>query len=198
MISIALLLEILWYALIPWYVLSHLHMYSFTSPVPRINCWSLESAFDIARKAGSLKRKCHHFDLIFITGCTGSCQNDNFQCSQRWKFRQNHEISVSVFMQNCVRFYEGTLLGSDVLIHEPAFLVMIRTLSTMRPGIWSMNRTSEEYMPIMTIVKHSILMIYHGSFWVWFSQYETMLHCNVVSHWLSPYPEWSLETQISS
>ena len=24
------------------------------------------------------------------------------------------------------------------------------------------------------------------------SQWETMLHCNVVSHWLSPYPEWAL------
>ena len=23
------------------------------------------------------------------------------------------------------------------------------------------------------------------------SQWETTLHCNVVSHWLSPYPEWS-------
>ena len=23
-------------------------------------------------------------------------------------------------------------------------------------------------------------------------QWETTLHCNVVSHWLSPYPEWSL------
>ena len=32
------------------------------------------------------KRKCH-FDEIFITGCTGICQNDKFQCSQWWKFR---------------------------------------------------------------------------------------------------------------
>ena len=23
------------------------------------------------------------------------------------------------------------------------------------------------------------------------SQWETTLHCNVISHWLSPYPEWS-------
>ena len=33
---------------------------------------------------------------MFITGCTGSCQNDNFQCSQWWKFRQNDDIFVSV------------------------------------------------------------------------------------------------------
>ena len=45
----------------------------------------------------SLKRKCLHFDEIFITGCTGSCQNDNFQCSQWLKFRQNDDIFVSVF-----------------------------------------------------------------------------------------------------
>ena len=43
-----------------------------------------------------LKRKSLHFDEMFITGCTGSCQNDNFQCSQWWKFRQNDDIFVSV------------------------------------------------------------------------------------------------------
>ena len=47
--------------------------------------------------AVTLKRKCCHFDEIFITGCTGSCQNDNFQCSQWWKFHQNNNISVSVY-----------------------------------------------------------------------------------------------------
>ena len=26
-----------------------------------------------------------------------------------------------------------------------------------------------------------------------FSQWQTTLHCNVVFHWLSPYPEWSLK-----
>ena len=44
----------------------------------------------------SLKRKCRHFDEIWITGCTGSCHFDNFQCSQWWKFHQNEDISVSV------------------------------------------------------------------------------------------------------
>ena len=46
----------------------------------------------------SLKRKSLHFDEMFITGCTGSCQNDNFQCSQWWKFRQNDDIFVSVIL----------------------------------------------------------------------------------------------------
>ena len=44
----------------------------------------------------TLKRKCRHFDEILITGCTGSCHFDNFQCSQWWKFHQNEDISVSV------------------------------------------------------------------------------------------------------
>ena len=30
----------------------------------------------------------------------------------------------------------------------------------------------------------------------WFSQWEMTLHCNVISHWLSPYPECSLQTLI--
>ena len=28
------------------------------------------------------------------------------------------------------------------------------------------------------------------------SQWETTLHCNIVSHWLSPYPEWSLALEV--
>ena len=46
----------------------------------------------------TLKQKCRHFDEILITGCTGSCHFDNFQCSQWWKFRQNEDISVSVYI----------------------------------------------------------------------------------------------------
>ena len=44
----------------------------------------------------TLKQKCCHFDEIFITDCTGSCQNDSFQCSQWWKFLQDDDIFVSV------------------------------------------------------------------------------------------------------
>ena len=31
-----------------------------------------------------------------------------------------------------------------------------------------------------------------GSFWVWLGQKEARLYCNFISHWLNPYPEWSL------
>ena len=42
-----------------------------------------------------LKQKCH-FDEIFIIDCTEKCQNDNFCCSQWWKFHQN-DNTISVF-----------------------------------------------------------------------------------------------------
>ena len=51
----------------------------------------------------TLKRKCHHFDEIFITGCTESCQNDNFRCSQWWRFHQNDDIFVSLWYTNFIR-----------------------------------------------------------------------------------------------
>ena len=42
--------------------------------------------------------KWHHFDKIFITACTVSCQNDNFLCSHWWKVHQNN-TSISVLYQ---------------------------------------------------------------------------------------------------
>ena len=56
----------------------------------------------------SLKRKCRHFDEIFVTGGTESCHFDNFRCSQWWKFHRNDDISVSVLrpggvFQKCIR-----------------------------------------------------------------------------------------------
>ena len=52
----------------------------------------------------------YHFHKIFANGCTGSCQNDNLQCSQWLKFHQNDDISVyhySVYPESyahCLRF----------------------------------------------------------------------------------------------
>ena len=60
------------------------------------------------RVTHTLKRKCRHFDEILITGCTGSCHFDNFQCSQWWKFHQNEDISVSVIMHRKL-----STIGSD-------------------------------------------------------------------------------------
>ena len=57
--------------------------------------------------AQPLKRKCHHFDEIFVTGCTESCHFDNFRCSQWWKFHQNDDIFVSVNWMNTARGYSS-------------------------------------------------------------------------------------------
>ena len=46
--------------------------------------------------AYSLRQKYLNFDEIFITDCTGSYQNDNFQCSWWWKFHPNDDIFISV------------------------------------------------------------------------------------------------------
>ena len=40
----------------------------------------------------TLKWKCRHFYEIFISGCTGCCQNDNFQYNKWLKFCQNDNI----------------------------------------------------------------------------------------------------------
>ena len=67
---------------------------SFNSLVPQL--YTLNDSTGIA----ALKQKCRHFVEIFITGCTGSCHFDNFQCSQWWTFHQNEDFSVSVSPTN--------------------------------------------------------------------------------------------------
>ena len=52
------------------------------------------------RHINSLKRKRLQFDEIFITG-TGSCQDENFQCSQWLTFRQNNDIFISMMLFVC-------------------------------------------------------------------------------------------------
>ena len=49
----------------------------------------------------ALKLTFYQFEKFFITGCTESCQSDNFRYSQWWKFCQYDNISVSVKMM-CV------------------------------------------------------------------------------------------------
>ena len=74
-------------------------------------------------------RKCCNFDEIFITSCTASCQNDNFQCRQWWKFHQNDDKSISVIEQALLRFclgiYDMSLLTfyDPICINQPVVLV---------------------------------------------------------------------------
>ena len=60
-----------------------------------INCDTCDNSRCIFHRENrfTLKQKCLHFDEIFITDCTERCQNDNVQCSQWWKFRQNDDIA---------------------------------------------------------------------------------------------------------
>ena len=67
----------------------------FCSPL-----WQNSIVFQSHLYPTSLKQKCRHFDEIFITGCTGSCHFDNFQCSQWWTFHQNEDFSVSMLEAN--------------------------------------------------------------------------------------------------
>ena len=69
----------------------------------------------------TLKRKCRRFDEIFITGCTESCQNDNFQCSQWWKFHQNDNISVSVYICNMYTMYHAATQHYEPLLVDKKY-----------------------------------------------------------------------------
>ena len=71
--------------------------------------WSIGALFYLChcclQSSLTLKRK-YHFDQIFVTGCTGSCRFDNFQCSQ-WQKSGQKDISVSVYIESC--YYEAWL-----------------------------------------------------------------------------------------
>ena len=71
-----------------------------TVVTPLIANWRYQSCTN----AVLLTPKCHHFDEIFVTGCTKSCQNDNFQCSQRpkisSKWQHFHHLSYAIDMLN--------------------------------------------------------------------------------------------------
>ena len=91
----------------------------------------------VAYTSTTLKRKCH-FDEIFITGCTGSCHFDNFQCSQWWKCHENEYISVSVKMVGqflysliCISTWFDTcfLVKMQYLCHAISFYIDFDTLS---------------------------------------------------------------------
>ena len=65
--------------------------------------------------------KFHHFYDIFITGCTESCQNDNFQCSQWWKFCQNEDnfwFSELIINHNKTQ----QMLGSNMCTKTPRIM----------------------------------------------------------------------------
>ena len=64
-------------------------------PVKKTNATTFTLMCRINLWTWTLERECRHFDEIFVTGCTESCQNDNLRCNQGRKFHQNN-IFVSV------------------------------------------------------------------------------------------------------
>ena len=84
------------FVVIKTFLLKNLISYDIAYGFPQLIWIFIWMSLHARRK--SLKRKCRHFDENFITGCTGSCHFDNFQCSQWWKFHQNDDMCVSVNM----------------------------------------------------------------------------------------------------
>ena len=72
--------------------LHQLHVVTNECAIPFSWCQSMFDGWVMA----ALKWKCCHLNGISIAGCYASYQNDNFQCSQCWKFLQKDDIFVSV------------------------------------------------------------------------------------------------------
>ena len=83
------------------------------SPMDDKNISSFHAVNIMTSCALTLNWKCLHFDEIFITGCTGSCQNDNFQCSQWWKFCQNDYIFYSKCSSQSISMHDINIVSSE-------------------------------------------------------------------------------------
>ena len=79
-----------------------------------------------------LKWKCHHFEEIFITGCTWSCHFDNFRRSQWWKFHQTDTISISMTDIMITSWNENTFQISGLLCRNP---LVTGEFTAQRPAI---------------------------------------------------------------
>ena len=64
------------------------------------------------------KRKCH-FDEVFISDCSGSCDFNNFRCSRWQKFRQN-DISFLMYMLSRHSCTIYPIYYSDVIMSAAA------------------------------------------------------------------------------
>ena len=127
-------------------VLRHWHL-SGTKPLPKSKCWSIANWTPkkklqwiwtqntkhsirwfskchlqngdhfVSSQCPTLKRNWCHIDGIFITGCTGRCNFDNFQCSQWWNFRQNDAFQWRQFT-GVPMVYSTVCSGGDQRKHK--------------------------------------------------------------------------------
>ena len=72
--------------------------------------------------ASILKRKYCHFDEIVVIGCTGSCNFDNFWCSQWRQFRQNCDVFISV--HHLITLYTD-ILPMTTIVFSPGPVVTV-------------------------------------------------------------------------
>ena len=60
------------------------------------NMDDIHKLWDVLYDASTLKWNCHHFDEIFITGCTESCQMTTSKVASNDNF-----IKVAIFLFQC-------------------------------------------------------------------------------------------------
>ena len=106
-----------------------------------------------------LKRKCRYFDQIFVTGCTGSCQNNNFlyrqQFSSKWRHFRFSAITISSDIKLLeTRWEAGGILVYWLLVgvysHSDNLLWSFQTLLALHADILP----DEEYLSPQKIVEY--------------------------------------------
>ena len=101
-----------------------------------------------------LEQKYCHFDKIFITGCTRSCQNDNFWYSQWWKFCQIDSISVLV----------KTIATTSLQPPEMLKKLFVLLVEFFEKDTQYMNCTNIDIRPAISWGVYQIIYIYQPSF----------------------------------
>ena len=99
-----------------------------------------------------LSRQCHHFNKIFISGCIGSCQNDNFECSQCWKLFI--KITIVCFSKPGCLWYGiyNHIQGTDIL-----FIFILYQTTT--------SRDQQHYHILFITCFHWRLLSLQRSYW---------------------------------
>ena len=99
-------------------------------------------------------------------------------CAKRWGIFL-HEDPRKMYFQELW----STFMKHALLLQGPLFTAGIILCMGIANGRWCYIVTSSLIGCAHTQIDHSV----NGH-----SQWEMMLHCNIVSHWLCPYTDWSL------
>ena len=110
------------------------------------------------------------------------------------------QVSVN---QNGLAFYyfffpTDWIIGWNTTFFQTWLNYMVVDLAAINPT--GLNAKTCLYGNTLVIAWYQecmlLLYIHRGHSGCGLSQWNITLHCNVTSHWLSPYPEWSLHTSI--